>query len=57
MTKPEEEGEKATGCYTLQCSECAFKETIWAVRMKVRQMQKHLTHVQLTVNALNIKKY
>jgi hypothetical protein len=31
MTKPEEgeKGEKATGCYTLQCSECAFKETIW----------------------------
>ena len=29
MTKLPEEGEKATGSFTLQCLECAFKETIW----------------------------
>ena len=29
MTKLTEEGEKATGSFTLQCLECAFKETIW----------------------------
>jgi hypothetical protein len=29
MTKLPEEGEKATGSFTLQCLECEFKETIW----------------------------